>query len=319
MNPLTLADAIINGKRLTKADAPAVFIEAPLSQLREGADRLRAHFVGEAVELCSIINGKSGRCSEDCRYCAQSCHYHTGAGEYPFLPTEEIVAAALANASEGVHRFSIVTAGRRLAGADFESAIKAYRAIKETGTIALCGSHGLLNQKQFVALKEAGVTRYHENLETSRRYFPSICTTHTYDDKIKAIKSAQAAGLSVCSGGIFGMGETWEDRFDMALSLAELGIKSIPLNVLTPIPGTPMETYDVLKEEEILRTIALFRYCNPDAHIRFAAGRGVLSSFGEVAFTSGVSAAITGNMLTTAGGSTIQKDKEMLRALGRTF
>ncbi len=313
---LVLAQEIISGRRLSREDDLFRFLECSLEELCRGADQIRRHFCGNKVNLCTIINGKSGRCSEDCKYCAQSCHNHTGIDTYDFLSAEEILQAALANEAEGVHRFSVVTATRRLNGRDFEAALAAYRRMHEECRIGLCASHGLLTAEQFRQLKEAGVSNYHENIETSRRYFPEICTTHTYDDKIAAIRRAQEAGLSVCSGGIMGMGETWEDRLDMAISLAELGIKSIPINTLTPIPGTPMEKMPLLKEEEVLRIIAFFRYINPEADIRLAAGRNRLTDTGRRAFVSGASATITGNMLTTTG-SNIQKDKELLQQLGR--
>ncbi len=318
MDVQLLAEEIIKGKRLKRGDDFGFFQDAPLEALCSGADRIRANFCGDFVDLCSIINGKSGQCSEDCKYCAQSCHNKTGVETYEFLPTETIVKAALANEAEGVHRFSVVTAGRTLSTQDFEKALQAYRAMHAQCDIKLCGSHGLLSAEQFSQLKAAGVSNYHENIETSRRYFPEICTTHTYDEKIAAISRAQAAGLSVCSGGIIGMGETWEDRLDMAISLSELGVHSIPINALMPIPGTPMEGLKQLTPEEILRTIAMFRFINPEAHIRLAAGRALLGEGGKAAFQSGASATITGNMLTTSGGSTIQKDKDMLASIGRT-
>ena len=180
----------------------------------------------------------------------------------------------------------------------------------------LCASLGFLTKEQFHRLHEAGVTSYHDNIETSRRNFPNICTTHTYDEKIATIKMAQEEGVCVCSGGIIGMGETWEDRLDMAVSLAELGIMSIPINALMPIPGTPLENLKQLSEEDILRTIAFFRYINPEANVRLAAGRALVTNDGEAAFSGGASATITGNMLTTSG-STIESDKKLLRGLGR--
>lgn len=180
----------------------------------------------------------------------------------------------------------------------------------------LCASLGFLTKEQFHRLHEAGVTSYHDNIETSRRNFPNICTTHTYDEKIETIKMAQKEGFCVCSGGIIGMGETWEDRLDMAVSLAELGIMSIPINALMPIPGTPLENVEQLSEKDILRTIAFFRYINPEANIRLAAGRALITNDGEAAFSGGASATITGNMLTTSG-STIENDKKLLSGMGR--
>ena len=311
-----LAEEIINGRRLTREDSLERFIDCPLEELCDGADRIREHFCGSKVDLCTIINGKSGRCGEDCKYCAQSCHHRTGIEEYEFLPTDAILKEALANEREGVDRFAIVTAGRGMNAKDFDKAIEAYETMSKECKLDLCASHGFLTREQFHRLHMAGVTSYHENIETSRRYFPFICTTHTYDDKIKSIKLAKEEGFCVCSGGIIGMGETWEDRLDMAVSLAELGITSIPINALMPIPGTPLEDREPLSEEEIIRTVAFFRYLNPEANIRLAAGRALMKNNGERAFRSGASATITGNMLTTSG-STIQSDKELLGCMGR--
>ena len=311
-----LADDIINGKRLTRKDDLSFFIDCELDALLEGADKIREYFCGDKVDLCTIINGRSGRCGEDCKYCAQSAHNHTNCEVYDFLPKEKILAEALANEKEGVDRFAIVTAGRSLSGEDFEKAIGAYETMHKECKLDLCASLGFLTKEQFHRLHEAGVTSYHDNIETSRRNFPNICTTHTYDEKIATIKAAQEEGFCVCSGGIIGMGETWEDRLDMAVSLAELGIMSIPINALMPIPGTPLENLEQLSENDILRTIAFFRYINPEANVRLAAGRALITNDGEAAFSGGASATITGNMLTTSG-STIESDKKLLSGMGR--
>lgn len=311
-----LADDIINGKRLTRKDDLSFFIDCELDALLEGADKIREYFCGDKVDLCTIINGRSGRCGEDCKYCAQSAHNHTNCEVYDFLPKEKILAEALANEKEGVDRFAIVTAGRNLSGEDFEKAIDAYETMHKECKLDLCASLGFLTKEQFHRLHEAGVTSYHDNIETSRRNFPNICTTHTYDEKIATIKAAQEEGFCVCSGGIIGMGETWEDRLDMAVSLAELGIMSIPINALMPIPGTPLENLEQLSENDILRTIAFFRYINPEANVRLAAGRALITNDGEAAFSGGASATITGNMLTTSG-STIESDKKLLSGMGR--
>ena len=311
-----LADDIINGKRLKREDDLSFFINCDLDALLEGADKIREYFCGDKVDLCTIINGRSGRCGEDCKYCAQSAHNHTNCEVYDFLPKEKILAEALANEKEGVDRFAIVTAGRSLSGEDFEKAIDAYETMHRECKLDLCASLGFLTKEQFHRLHEAGVTSYHDNIETSRRNFPNICTTHTYDEKIATIKMAQEEGFCVCSGGIIGMGETWEDRLDMAVSLAELGIMSIPINTFMPIPGTPLENLKQLSEQDILRTIAFFRYINPEANVRLAAGRALVTNDGEAAFSGGASATITGNMLTTSG-STIESDKKLLRGLGR--
>lgn len=317
MTPLTLAQEIIGGRRLTRADDLSYFLTCNLTELCEGADRIREARIGEKVDLCSIINGRSGKCPEDCKYCAQSVHNHTNCEVYDFLPEEDIIAACRVNEQEGVDRFSIVTAGKALTGEEFEKAIHAYETMHRECKIDLCASMGFLNAEQLHRLHEAGVTSYHHNIETSKRNFPNICTTHTYDMKIETLKLVKEEGMCACSGGIIGMGETWEDRLDMAISLAELGIDSIPINALMPIPGTPLEGQEQLSEADILRTIAFFRYINPDANIRLAAGRALLTNDGETAFQAGASATITGNMLTTVACATIRSDRNMLESLGR--
>ena len=317
MAPLTLAREIIDGRRIIREDDLSGFLTWDLRQLCQGADRIRAHFIGNRVDLCSIINGRSGRCPEDCKYCAQSAHNPTCCEVYDFLPEEKILDLCRLNEQEGVSRFSIVTSGRALTGSEFDQAIHAYETMSRECQIGLCASMGFLDTEQLRRLRRAGVTRYHHNIETSRRNFPNICTTHTYDQKVEMIRLARAEGLYVCSGGIIGMGESWEDRLDLAVSLAELEIRSIPLNVLVPIPGTPLEDLPWLGEEEILRAVACFRYINPRADIRLAAGRALLARGGEAAFQAGASAAITGNMLTTAACAAIRSDRRMLQGLGR--
>lgn len=314
---LKLAEEIIKGRRINREDDLSVFVTADLNDLCQGADRIREHFVGDKVDLCSIINGRSGKCPEDCKYCAQSAYNNTNCEVHDFLSEEDIIEACHINEREGVDRFSIVTAGRALNGKEFESAIKAYERMKKECNIELCASMGFLDEEQLHRLHEAGVSSYHHNIETSKRNFPNICTTHTYDQKIETLKKVKAEGMYVCSGGIIGMGETWEDRLDMAVSLAEIGVDSIPLNALMPIKGTPLEDEPRLTEEEILRTIAIFRYINPEAEIRLAAGRALLTNDGEKAFKSGASATITGNMLTTAACATIRSDRDMLAKIGR--
>lgn len=315
MDILKLADEIIDGKRLGRNDDLGFFATSGLNDLCKGANKIRAALCGDHADLCTIINGRSGHCSENCKFCAQSAHHHTGIAEYPFLDKNTLVEDCKKHAEKGVHRYSIVTAGRTLAGKDFEQACGAYREMHEKFSIKLCASHGLLDRDAFLALKKSGVEMYHENIETSRRNFPNVCTTHCYEDKIEGIRLAHEAGLSVCSGGIIGMGETFEDRLDMAVSLAELSVESIPLNALIPIKGTAFEDLPPLKEEEFLRTVAMFRYLNPTAYIRLAAGRSLIESSGKKAFLSGANATITGDMLTTSGNN-IDQDKEMLTSIG---
>ncbi len=315
MNIKELTEQIINGKRLTKEDNLSFLLDTELEILCGCADKLRRHFSGNKADLCSIINGRSGRCSEDCKFCAQSVHHCTGIEEYGFLDIDTISAECNHNENQGVDRFAIVTAGRRLSGEEFEKALETYRNLTRDNDVRLCASFGLLEEEQFEMLRNAGVTRYHANIETSRSNFKNICTTHTFDDKLECIHRAKAAGLEVCSGGIIGMGESWQDRIDMALTLSELGVSSVPINALIPIKGTALENTKRITEADILRTVAIFRFILPDVNIRLAAGRNLMTECGKKAFLSGADSAITGDMLTTSGNS-IREDIEMLHSIG---
>lgn len=294
----------------------AMFLaKAPLKELCSAADEIRKEFCDNAFDICTIINGKSGRCSEDCKYCAQSAYYPSKTESYPLLSSEELVTQAVYNEERGVLRYSIVTSGKRLSDEETDQVCESIRQIKEASDIAVCVSFGLLNEDQYRKIREAGATRVHNNLESSRRYFKEICTTHTYDEKIEALLAAKRAGLSICSGGIMGLGETMEDRIDMVLTLRSLGVKSIPVNLLNPIPGTPYEGKEILSNDEMCRIVAIFRFLVPDASIRLAGGRGLLPDKGERCFSSGANAAISGDMLTTSGIS-IRQDMELLEKLG---
>ncbi len=315
--PLQLAQEIVDGKRLNKNDDLSFFIDCNLETLCEGADLIRQKFVGKRVDLCSIVNARSGRCSENCKYCAQSIHHHANCEVYELLPVEKIVEACKLNEREKVDRFSLVTSGHALRGEEFERAIEAYNQMRKECDIELCASMGFLSAEQLHRLHEAGVTTYHHNIETSPSNFSNICTTHTIAQKLATLKMVKAEGMRVCSGGIIGMGETWADRIEMAATLAEYEVDSIPINTLIPIKGTPLEGLTLLTEPEILRTVAIFRYLNPTARIRLAAGRGLLSNSGERAFRSGADSTITGNMLTTVACATIRSDRAMLQDLGR--
>ena len=297
-----LKTRILNGGMISREEALALY-EAPLEELCSAARQIQLHFCQNRFDLCTIINGKSGRCPENCRFCAQSAYSSSSAEEYPLLDADTIVQEAGRNHRQGVPRFSIVTSGRQLNDREVDRMCLAIQRIrKETGCL-VCASFGLLDQSQYEKLKEAGVTRIHNNLETSRSNFPNVCTTHTFDQKLAAIKAAQAAGLTVCSGGIVGMGETPEDQVDMALSLRELGIRSVPVN-MAPLTGDQMR-----------RIVAVFRFLLPDAFIRLAGGRGLLPDKGRSCFLSGANAAISGDMLTTSGISTAA-DLQMLSELG---
>ncbi len=314
MNLKELTDQVISGKKISKEEALFLYRQ-PLLELCGSADKIRKYFCSDQFDICTIINAKSGSCSENCKFCAQSIHNHTCAATYPLLSKEEILAQAKINHEQGVLRYSIVTSGKRLSDAEVDLMCEVVREIKEKIGISVCVSFGLLNEQQFCKLKEAGVTRVHNNLETSRRNFPNICTTHKFDDKIQAIRAAQAAGLAVCSGGIMGLGETAEDRIDMALTLRELGVLSIPVNMLNPIPGTPFENNERLTPEDMQRIVAVYRFILPQASIRLAGGRGLMPDKGKSCFTSGANAAISGDMLTTAGITT-KTDMALLKELG---
>lgn len=310
----TLKKKVLSGKDVSKEEALLLYGE-PLEELCQAADEIRKYFCGDGFDICSIINGKSGKCTENCKYCAQSAYHNTAAEEYPLLETQEIVRQAKYNADRGVLRYSIVTSGRALSDFEVGKMCEAICAVRREVGIEVCVSFGLLNEKQFRKVKDAGASRVHNNLETSRKNFPNICTTHTFDDKVAAIKAAKAAGLSVCSGGIMGLGETNEDRVDMAFSLKELGIKSVPINMLNPIAGTPYENNQKLTEEDMRRITAIYRFILPDASIRLAGGRGLMPDKGEGCFRSGANAVISGDMLTTSG-YTIESDMDMIHRLG---
>ncbi len=310
-----LKEKVMSGEWIGKEEALQL-AAAPLEELTEAADEIRRRYCGDTFDICTIINGKSGKCSEDCKFCAQSSRYHTGLKDtYPLLGTEELLKEAKYNADRGVLRYSIVTSGRCLSDREVEQLCDSIRRIKEETDIRICVSLGLLREEQFRRLKEAGADRVHCNLESSERYFPQVCTTHTYEEKTAAIQAAERAGLSVCSGGILGLGESMEDRIDMVLTVRNLGVRSIPVNVLNPIPGTPYEKNPVLSGEEILRCTAVFRFLIPDGFIRLAGGRGLMEDKGKQCFQSGVNAAISGDMLTTAG-ITVESDMEMIQSLG---
>lgn len=312
---LSFQNKVLSGEVLTRAEAIQL-ATAPWEELTQAANAIRARCCGNGFDLCTIVNGKCGRCTEDCKYCAQSAQYPTSCTEtYPLLSTEEILRQAKINASQGVLRYSIVTSGKRLSDREIDQACESIRAVRRETAMQVCVSFGLLSEQQFGRLRKAGVSRVHCNLETSPRYFPEVCTTHTFAEKVETLQAAKRAGLSLCAGGIMGLGETMEDRIDMALAARELGVESIPVNLLNPIPGTPYAQNRVLTNEELCRITAIFRFLIPDGVIRLAGGRGLLEDKGEQCFRSGANAAISGDMLTTAG-ITVQTDLALLQKLG---
>lgn len=310
----SLKEKVLAGRQITREEALAL-AEMPLEELCAAADEIRRFFCGDKFDLCTIVNGKSGKCSENCKYCAQSASYHTAVETYPLLDTEALLEQAQYSQSRGVHRYSIVTSGRNLNAQEVSQACGSIRKIKESLDISICVSFGLLEEADFQKLRQAGASRVHNNLEASAGYFPQVCTTHTQQDKIRSIEAARKAGMEVCSGGIMGLGESMEDRIDLAITLRELQIKSVPVNMLNPIPGTPYENNPRLTEEDMCRIVAIFRFLLPDAFIRLAGGRGLMEDQGRRCFYSGANAAITGDMLTTSG-ITIQRDLEILKELG---
>ena len=283
-------------------------------ELCNSANKVREFFCGKEVDLCSIMNAKSGSCTEDCKFCAQSAHYKTNVEVYGLVSKEDALKHAMENKQEGVNRFSLVTSGRGATGSDFGKILDIYEKLNKEVKVDLCASLGILGYEQLLKLKEKGITMYHHNLETSREYYENICTTHSYDERIDTIKAASRAGMDVCSGGIIGLGESLMDRIKLAFTLRELGVKSIPVNVLNPVAGTPLENAESLSQEEILKTIAIIRFVNPKALIRLAGGRNRIDEFGKNCFNAGANATITGNYLTTSGNK-ICDDKKMISEL----
>jgi biotin synthase len=317
-----LGDIVLAGGEITRAEAEKLInvSDEDTMELLATANKIRAKFNGNGVDCCAIINARSGRCSENCKFCAQSAHYHTGVKEYPLLKEEEMVAAAKKAKAAGAVRFSIVTSGRAQSEEeDFKTICKTLARIKKEVGIEVCCSLGLLTLPQAKQLKAAGVTRFHSNIETAPSHFPDICSTHNYADKMAAIENAKEAGIRVCSGGIFGLGETPEQRVEMAFELKRLQIDSIPLNMLNPIPGTPFEHNKPLSPLEILRTFAVFRFILPHALIRTAGGREVnLRDLQCLALNGGLNGIMVGGYLTT-GGRSPATDRQMIKDLGRTM
>lgn len=278
------------------------------------ANNIRQTFMGKEVDLCTIMNAKSGHCTEDCKFCAQSAHYKTNAAVYDLVSKDAALELARENEIEGVNRFSLVTSGRGVTGEDFQKVIEIYEDLNKEIKIDLCASLGILDYEELIKLKEAGVTMYHHNLESCREYYKEICTTHSYDERIDTINVAKKAGMEICSGGIIGMGETLQHRVKLAFQLRELEVNSIPINVLNPVQGTPLENKERLSQEEILKTIAIFRFVNPKALIRLAGGRNLIDEYGKNCFNAGANATITGNYLTTSGNK-ICDDKKLIDEL----
>lgn len=276
----------------------------PLRELMQRALEVKLARRGTAVSLCSIINAKSGKCTEDCRFCVQSGHFRTNAPIYSLLDADTVVRAALEARKIGAMRFSIVTSGRGLPAKELSLVAAMVRRIRDEAGIEVCASLGILKEDDFRFLKDAGLSRYHHNLETSAEYFPRVVSTHSFADRVETIEAAQKAGLDVCAGGIFGLGESVADRVSMGLSLKECGVASVPINILVPLPGTPLADAVPLEIAEILRAISIYRLIMPGIPIRLAAGReSVLKDFLSAAFMAGADGLMIGGYLTQKGRS----------------
>jgi biotin synthase len=316
-----LGQRILDGGHLTRAEAMWLFnleSAADIFDLLAWANRLREHFKGNKVHLCSIVNAKAGACSENCSFCAQSSFYQTGSPRYGFIDPEPVIEAADEANRNGVTAVGLVAAWKGLnEGPMLDEVCDRIRELKESGKTRPDASLGIIKSQRVAdRLKEAGLECYGHNLESSKRFFPQHCTTHTYEDRVGTIGYLKKAGIKICSGGIIGMGETREDRCDLAFALKELGANVVPINILNPIPGTPFEKNPPLPPLEILKTIACFRFILPRQEIMIAGGRTVnLRDMQSMVFTAGASALMVGNYLTTLN-QPVEKDLQMLKDLG---
>lgn len=291
----------------------------PMQELLDKAAKITAENFNDKVEFCSIISAKTGKCSENCRYCAQSSHYRTNIDTHPLVSLKEVRKCALSARDSGVTRFSLVTSGKIPAGKDFDNILKMIELINNIDGLKACASLGILDKNMMKSLRQAGLKRYHHNLNSCKSYYPDVCATHTYEDRVETIRLAQEYGIEVCAGGIIGMGETREQRIEMALELAELNPVSVPVNFLHPIEGTPFEVHkDSIDEEEILRTLAVYRIILPKTVIRYAGGRASRFSAEnqELGIKAGVNGILVGNYLTTIG-ITPEEDRKLLEKAGK--
>jgi len=316
------AERILAGGELAQEEALelARIAQHDLPELFAAANRIKAHFVGNQVHLCSIINAKSGRCGEDCAFCAQSAHHMTEAPIFPLVDEDSITKAARDAAQKGSGCFGIVTSGTSIGpGEELDRICTALRRIRSEGGIDPSCSLGIINQETALRLKTAGAVTYHHNLETARSFFPSICTTHDYEDDIQTIRNVRQAGMKVCCGGIFGMGESMEQRVELALTLRELEVDSVPINFLNPIPGTRLADAKFLTPMKCLHIIALFRLILPAKRITVCGGREInLRDLQSWIFFAGANGTMIGNYLTTTGRDE-QQDRQMLKDLGLTI
>ena len=278
-------------------------------------------YMSDKVEFCSLINARNGKCSQNCKYCAQSSHYRTNIESYPLVEIDEVVKVAHEAKTNHVSRFAIVTSGKTPdEGRDFKIELEMIKEINKIDRLSSCASIGILDEEQAKQLAEAGLKRFHHNFNTCRSYYPEVCTTHTWEDRLNTCKLVKKYGIELCCGVILGMGETIEQRVEMAMELAEIEPDSIPINILMPIPQTPFENYhDKIDEENVLRTMAIFKIANPQAVVRFCGGRMRLSQENqELALKTCVEGILVGNYLTTVGKEPAD-DIEMISKIGKTL
>lgn len=316
---LEFKNRILDGGQLTEEEVYALAEMADIESLRKAAGEITRALCKPNFDSCSIINARSGRCSENCKWCAQSAHFKTGCETYDLVDEVSCLKAARQNAENGVKRFSLVCSGRAVRGKALEKVCYMLRKAKEETGIHTCASLGLLNEDELRQLKESGATRYHCNIETAPSYFTTLCTTHTMEDKFRTIEAAKRLGLGVCSGGIIGMGENRRQRAEFALALRRVNPISIPINILQPIPGTPLEDIELISFDEILDAIAIMRFTHPTAELRFAGGRARFNEKEQLAMMEvGINAGVVGTLLTTTA-SKYEADKELVRKAGLKF
>ena len=282
---------------------------------------ISSKYIKNEVEFCSLVNARNGKCSQNCKYCAQSSHYCTNIETFPIIEVEEVKKAAQEARENKVSRFAIVTSGRTPdEGRDFQIELDMIKEINKIDGLQSCASIGILNEEQAKLLAETGLKRFHHNINTCRSYYPEVCTTHTYQDRVDTCKLVKKYGMELCCGVILGMGETVEQRIEMAMELAEIQPDSIPINILMPIPETPFENYhDKIDEENVLRTLAVFKIANPNSILRFCGGRMRLSEENQKkALNTCVEGIMVGNYLTTIGKAP-EEDIEMIKGLGKTI
>lgn len=309
-----LAKGIYDGRMIDFEDAQTLWF-SDFHELIYHAGRLRRHFKGDSVHLCSIVNAKSGACPENCRFCAQSAHHQTAIKEYPLISEKELIRAFGKAVHNGARCFSIVTSGRNVTGTELNTICAALPHL-DNETVTLSASLGELDEQSLRRLRKSGLQRYHHNIEAAESFFSSVCTTHTFADRVATVKRAKEAGLEVCSGGLFGIGENFVRRLEFAFTLRGLDVDSIPLNFLNPVPGTPLAGQPRLPPQEILRIIALFRFILPNKSISICGGREVnLRDMQSWIFEAGANGMMTGGYLTTEG-RTVEQDLDMISDLG---